>query len=154
SRRPTEALAASGNGPGGKAGSKGNGAGLGRVAAGSDPAGIRLSTGSSIRTEAPNNSAFDVVVVNQNTRETFPESHGILSGLPIYTVYMTVPGSRREWVLQYAIPHSQEPVEERGANSIHLGAATPVRAPYPLRKGSLQASVVGGLTGRAVVYGL
>ena len=153
---------ASGGGAGtgaGKGAGTGSGTGLkgSGTAAQGDGVGIgtlSLGAGSvSARTESPNTSAFEIVVVNQSAGEILPESAGVLTGQPVYTVYMAVPGSRSEWILQYAIPHSREPVLRQNENSIQLGAATPLRAPYPLRKGTMQWGEQGPPSGRVVVYG-
>jgi hypothetical protein len=96
------------------------------------------------------------VVVNLNTRELLPESPGVLTGQPVYTVYMPVPGSRREWILQFAIPNSRPPIEQKSVNSVKLGAIAPVRAPFPLRKASLSLQEPSSLPSqvRVVVYAL
>nr|HZS52310.1 energy transducer TonB [Bryobacterales bacterium] len=148
-------------GMGGRGSGSGSGIGAGGVGSGSQPGGagteiaaVHLGSNSvAIRTESPNTSSFDVVVVNQNAREILPESQGILTGQPIYTVYMSVAGSRREWILQYTVPNSREPVVQTSPNSVQLGAATPIRAPYPLRKASLQLPSQAPVEGRVVVYG-
>ena len=141
-------------GPGSGTGSRGSGTGSrpGGVGLGTDNI-VRLESVIPIRTEAPNTAAFDVVVVHQGSGDLLPESPGLLTGQPIYTVYMAVPGSRQEWILQYAVPHSREPVRQRTENSIQVGAATPVRAPYPLRKASIQLGEGRHPQGRVVVYG-
>ncbi len=150
-----------GAGTGGRGSGRGSGTGSSGVGSGSQPSGagteiaaVHLGSNSvAIRTESPNTSSFDVVVVNQNARDILPESQGILTGQPIYTVYMSVAGSRREWILQYAVPNSREPVVQTSSNSVQLGAATPIRAPYPLRKATLQLPSQGAIDGRVVVYG-
>ncbi len=157
--------AGAGAGPGTGGSGRGSGSGTGGSGAGGgsrpggmgssvDAAGLRLGANSvPIRTESPNTSSFDVVVVHQSPREVMPDSPGLLSGQPIYTVYMAVPGSRREWILQYAIPRSRDPVQRQTSNSVRLGAVTPLRAPYPLRKAMLQLDGMGTVEGRVVVYG-
>jgi TonB family protein len=146
-----------GAGSGTGAGGRGSGAGSrpGGQGGSIDIGGLTISGGSvGARTESPNTSTFDVVVVSQNSREILPESAGVLSGQPIYTVYLSVPGSRREWILQFAVPNSREPVQSRSANAIQLGAATPVRAPFPLRKADLKLGPeAAAAQGRVVVYG-
>lgn len=144
-----------GAGSGSGTGSRGTGTGSTPGGAGTEVAALRLGPNSvAIRIESPNTSTFDVVVVNPGGGETLPDSQGVLTGQPVYTVYMAVPGSRREWILQYAVPNGREPVQQRTENSIRLGAVTPVRAPYPLRKASLEVTDTGGQQGHVVVYGL
>ena len=150
----TGAGAGKGAGTGSGTGSKGLGSGARGDGTGAGLTALSLNANSvSIRTESPNTSSFEVVVVNQSAGEILPEGAGILTGQPVYTVYMAVPGSPREWILQYAVPHSREPVVRQDENSIQLGAATPLRAPYPLRKGTLQLGEQGPVSGRVVVYG-
>jgi hypothetical protein len=78
----------------------------------------------------PSNSVFDIVVVQSSEMEAFPESTAKLTGRPIYTVYVPV-GTRKEWVLQYCIPRSSEPLMQQG-NVVRLGNPAPVKPPYPL----------------------
>ena len=155
-------------GRGGSAAGNGAGSGGARAGAGSGnrPGGRGLDLGVpgltinggrvAPRSESPNATTFDLVVVNLNTRELLPESPGVLTGQPVYTVYMPVPGSRREWILQFAIPNSRPPVEQKSVNSVKLGAIAPVRAPFPLRKANLSLQELSNLPSqvRVVVYAL
>ncbi len=146
-----------GAGSGTGAGGRGSGSGSRPGGQGSavDIGGLSIAGGGiAIRTESPNTSTFDVVVVNPNAGEMLPESAGVLSGQPVYTVYLTVPGSPREWILQFAVPHAREPVEQRTTTSVRIGAAAPVRPPFPLRKPNLQLGPeAAGATGRVVIFG-
>jgi len=139
--------------------SRGSGSGAGSLAGGQGLAVEDLNLRGrpdsfAIRTETPNRESFEVVVVRQNRDELLAESLGVLSGQPIYTVYMLVPGSPREWVLQYAIPNSREPIQGRTRNATQVGATAPVTAPYPLRKASLELGRAARMTGRVVLYAL
>ena len=55
--------------------------------------------------------------------DALPESAGILTGQPVYTVYLAVPGSRREWIMQFAVPGAREPVRQRTSTSIWFNNA-------------------------------
>jgi hypothetical protein len=143
------------SGPGSGAAGSGTGSRPGGVGIDSGVPGLRISGGSvPIRTATPERSNFDVVVVNQSTREILPQGAGVLTGQPVYTVYMAVPGSRREWILQYCMPNSRLPIHQQSSNTVRIGGAVPVRAPFPLRKAPLDLGEHRGrAAGRVVVYG-
>lgn len=77
----------------------------------------------------PANGVFDIVV--QSTGPAgFAESEGMLSGKPVYSVYLAV-GSRRSWILQYCIPASDVPPPEVSGTVVRLAAPARLVAPYP-----------------------
>jgi hypothetical protein len=78
----------------------------------------------------PTNGVFDIVVVQNSSSEAFPESTGVLSGRPIYTVFLQV-GAPKDWILQYCIPKSTDLPMQNGP-VVRLGNPAPVKAPYPL----------------------
>lgn len=90
-----------------------------------------LKYASAIRIEHPSNAQFDVVVMQSSADEGFPESAGVLSGQPVYTVYLQV-GAPRAWLLQYCIPKDTGPVTKVVGGAVYIGKATPVKAPFPL----------------------
>ncbi len=154
----------SGSGAGtgiGKGTGAGTGSGTGGAGTGAQPggagvrvAGLRLEADAvGIRTESPNASSFDIVVVNQGVREVLPEAAGILTGQPVYTTYLAAPGPGSEWIMQYAVPHSHEPVKQLTDSAVRVGAATRVRAPFPLRKAPLLLGRLPRVEGRVVVFG-
>jgi hypothetical protein len=82
-----------------------------------------------IRTTHPSTGNFDVVILQSVTRDDLPDVGGILSGNPVYTVYLSV-GDAREWLLEYCIPASvNSPV---GSYRVNVDDPGVVSAPYPL----------------------
>lgn len=122
---------ASGSGPGsGLAAGSGSGAGTGRASPSGRP-GLASGLPSSVatRVEHPVTAVFDVVVEGGSPAPGDRQSRGILSGRPIYTVYLPVaPG--KPWLMQYCVPNQSVPTRVTGG-VVSLGTTAPVRAPYP-----------------------
>lgn len=113
----------------GDAAQNGNGAGLNGTG-GDDDAGAGLpSEVQATRIDHPANGVFDVVVQSSGL-EGFPESAGVLSGKPVFSVFLAV-GAARDWILQYCIPFGEEvnAIFEDGV--VKLGTPTRVQSPYP-----------------------
>jgi hypothetical protein len=77
----------------------------------------------------PGNGVFDVVV-QSSALDGIPESPGILTGRPIYSVYLNV-GTRREWILQYAIPGRDPYGAQHNWAVVRLESTSPLSPPYP-----------------------
>jgi len=88
----------------------------------------------------PPTGTFDAVVVQSSPLDQYPESRGLLTGRPIYSVYITV-GAPRDWTLYYCIPN-ERPAPEK-SDVVQLGAAqpAPIRAPYPFKMMRPQAAL-------------
>jgi len=152
-----------GGGPGrnaGGAGAAGDGAGLGSGGLGTAGAGGAGGEGEGLGIEGvenaieiihPNTEVFDVVVVQSSPLEDNPGGRGMLSGRPAYTVYVKVPGSAREWIMQYCIPNSTDGVKRTGS-VIQLGNPAPVKPPYPLMMLVPDPAFLAKAT-RAMLYG-
>jgi len=116
-------------------GSSGDGNGSNKGAlAGADGSAFALALppgfkGAPLRVIHPNNGVFDIVVMQSSSADAFPQGADLLSGRPIYTVYLQV-GGRKEWVLQYCIPNAPGPIQTE--NIVQLGKPAPIRAPYPM----------------------
>jgi hypothetical protein len=55
--------------------------------------------------------------------------------------------------MQYAIPNSRVPVETKNTTTVRIGTITPVRAPFPLRKGAFSlGEFQGKFKGRVVLF--
>lgn len=106
-------------GAGGGAGVSGSGRGTGS----SLPASVAT------RLEHPVTAVFDVVVEGGLPAPGDQQSRGILSGRPIYTVYLPV-GPGKHWLMQYCVPNQSVPTRQ-SAGVVSLGTTAPVRAPYP-----------------------
>lgn len=78
----------------------------------------------------PATGTFDAVIVQSNPLDQFPESKGLLTGRPIYTVYISV-GTPKDWALYFTMPGDAPPAA--GARSVNLGSSAPVQPPYPTR---------------------
>src|SRR5216683_6424292 len=122
-------LSAKGAGAGDKAGNGAggsDGSGNGKLFGILNPPGLN---GTPLRIIHPNNGVFNIVVVQTSTSETFPDAAAVLSGRPIYTVYLQV-GADKEWVLQFCVPDGSGPVQTGGL--VSLGKPAPIGAPYPM----------------------
>jgi hypothetical protein len=76
------------------------------------------------RVEYPNNAVYDVVVVQPSGEDV-----GLLTGRPIYTVYLRL-GTPKEWTLQYCVPN-EAPQTTVSGSVVRVGSPAPVKAPYP-----------------------
>jgi hypothetical protein len=129
----TGAEAGSGQGRGRGSGN-GDDAGGGRGAAteGSGTGTARdlaLSAAAATRVVHPAGGVFDVVV-ETSSLNGFPESAGVLSGKPIYSVYVAA-GAARDWILQYCIPAEDDTSVMVAGPVVRLGAPAILTAPYP-----------------------
>ena len=77
----------------------------------------------------PASGVFDIVVQSSGL-DGFPESAGVLTGKPIYSVYLNV-GTPKEWILQYALPAGESESPEVSGGVVRLGNSSPLAAPYP-----------------------
>jgi hypothetical protein len=91
------------------------------VVAGAAPAAPRTPPGATVFVR-PATGEFDAVVVQTSPLDQFPEGRNLLSGRPIYSVYISI-GAAKEWAFFFCVP------EEKPAT----GSPTPVRAPFPTR---------------------
>lgn len=96
------------------------------------PAGARaaaIAAASATRIIHPAGGVFDVVVQSSGV-DGFPESAGVLSGKPVYSVFVHAGGSK-DWLLQYCIPAGEEHAAQVNGPVVRLGSDSPVVAPYP-----------------------
>ena len=54
------------------------------------------------------NGTFDAVVVQSSSTDPFPESKELLTGRPIYTVYVAL-GTPKDWALYFCVPGEKDP---------------------------------------------
>lgn len=97
--------------------------------------------------EHPANGRFDVVVIQTSMDESLPP--GLLTGKPVYTVYLPV-GDTKEWVMHYCA--SQASVVQRGS-IVQLPDPRPLDAPYP-RLTFRPAEAIIGSGPYVLVYGV
>jgi hypothetical protein len=81
----------------------------------------------------PATGSFDVVVTQSSTLDQFPEGKGLLTGRPIYSVYVPVDSSK-DWTLFFCVPGEKAASSKPGTEVVDLSeTAPPIRAPYPTR---------------------
>ena len=142
---PLEAPSDTADGSG--TGENGEGAG-----AGGDPSGGE--TGKKRFKPLPR-SQYGIILVS-NSRSELPEATGVLSGSPVYTVYIDVPQAPRKWILQYCVPKTGR--LEVSGGVIRIRRFPRVDPPFvlepsalPLREAGEDASLAPP---RIVVYGV
>jgi hypothetical protein len=82
-----------------------------------------------IRIQHPANGNFDVVITQSSARDDFPDLFRMLSGSPVYTVYLSV-GDLKDWLLEYCAPaRENKQVSPYQINVDDAGSVTP---PYPI----------------------
>jgi TonB family protein len=130
------ASGSSANANGGRGGSSGNGS-PGSNTPGSASGGVAIiGAGSSTNPPIPkggmqrraSNGTFDAVVVQSSSTDPFPESKELLTGRPIYTVYVAL-GTPKDWALYFCVPGEKD--ASPGGNVVKMGTGAPVQAPYP-----------------------
>ena len=133
---------ASASSPGGSGSARGgtssSATGGGAGTPGNSTSGIAIAGGGSVSTSGPipkggvqrrsSNGNFDAVVVQSSSTDPFPESKELLTGRPIYTVYVAL-GTPKDWALYFCVPGVKEATAP--GNVVKIGTATPVQAPYP-----------------------
>ena len=77
----------------------------------------------------PSGGNFDVVIMQSATRADLSDVGSILTGNPVYTVYLPV-GDAREWVMEYCVPAAEN--ARNNPYEVYVGDATPISAPYPI----------------------
>ena len=136
--------AGNGSGPGfgdgigpGASGQGGNGYGLGR--GGRSPVPRKLHG----------------IILISNEASTIPEAMDVLTGNPVYTVYLRVPGFAKKWVLQVCLP-KPETASEVEPGVIRVLSRKTLDPPYAEYKAPLNLRLNGAdprrLPARVVVY--
>jgi hypothetical protein len=106
-------------------------------AKGNAPSGSGTGTGTpggGIIVRAPN-GAFDTMVVQSSSLDQYPEGRALLTGRPIYSVYISA-GTARDWTLFFCIPNSKPaplngPVVQLGASAAQVSAPFPTKLVKP-----------------------
>jgi hypothetical protein len=74
-----------------------------------------------------------MVVTQSSSLDQFPEGKGLLTGRPIYSVYVSVESSK-DWTLFFCVPGEKPAPSEAGTRIVDLTETVPpIRAPYPTR---------------------
>jgi hypothetical protein len=82
-----------------------------------------------IRIQHPANGNFDVVITQSLVRDDLPDLSRMLSGSPVYTVYLSV-GDLKDWLLEYCVPAREN--KQVGPYQIDVEDAGSVTPPYPI----------------------
>jgi hypothetical protein len=67
--------------------------------------------------------------MQSSARDDLLDTGGMLSGNPVYTVYLRV-GDSKEWLMEYCVPAREN--ARNNAYEVYVGDATPVTAPFPI----------------------
>jgi hypothetical protein len=103
------------------------------------------------RINHPLSGSFDVVITQSAARDDLPDVGRILTGNPVYTVYLRV-GDQKEWMLEYCVPV----VESRQSTpyQINIDDAAPVTPPYPISTTIPDSISSKAITAHIVFHGL
>jgi hypothetical protein len=71
-----------------------------------------------------------------------PEAVGELTGNPVYTVYVDVPGAPRKWILQFCVPQGNRVGMEITGEIVRVLGRKSVDPPYAFRKEPLKLELV------------
>ena len=121
----------SGTGTGGTGTGVGAGAGSGTGTGVGTGAGAGRSSPGALTINRPPAGTFDAVVVQSSPVDQYPESRGLLSGRPIYSVYVSM-GTARDWTLFFCVP-GEKPQSGNGPVVVLGPMGAPVKAPFPLK---------------------
>ena len=93
------------------------------------------------RVEHPSNGSFDVVITQSAARDDLP-GVGLLTGNPVYTVYLRV-GDQKEWLMEYCLPVSK--TQQSSPYQINIDDAAPLKSAYPI-----STAIPTDITGQAI----
>jgi hypothetical protein len=127
----TDGRTGPGRGTSGDGASKGAGAPI-PSPPGAPPANGLMPVGGARVIIRPADGNFDAVVVQTSGLDQFPEGKNLLSGKPIYTVYISL-DTAKDWAMYFCIPGEKAPAADAGSNVLKLTQPAPVRAPYPTK---------------------
>jgi hypothetical protein len=103
------------------------------------------------RIKHPANGNFDVVVMQALPADDEPRSRTLLSGSPIYTVYLEV-GDKKLWLLEFCAPGN---ARESSATDIYIDggdAGLHLTPPYPIST-AIPGNLAGGRAKPAMIHG-
>jgi hypothetical protein len=95
------------------------------------------------------------IILISNDASTIPEAAGVLTGNPVYTVYLEVPGFTKKWILQVCVP-AGDTTSEVQPGVIRVLSRKSLDPPYAEEKKPLRLALDGFdpryLPPRVVVY--
>ena len=137
--------------PGAPASKTGDTPSTGQLAAGNNGAPRASGTAPATRIQHPANGNFDVVVMQSHNRDDLPDGGGILTGNPVYTVYLQV-GDQREWLLEYCAPAVQ--TQQASPYEINVDDSAAISPPYPIST-TIPNDLIGQpITRQIILHGL
>ena len=84
---------------------------------------------------------FHGIILVSNSLSTLPEAVGVLSGNPVYTVYVEVPDSPRKWILQFCVPQAEDSMEFTG-EIVQVLSRKGLNPPYAVRREPLKLDIL------------
>jgi hypothetical protein len=103
------------------------------------------------RIDHPVDGSFDVVVTQSASRDDLSELGGILSGNPVYSVYLRV-GDQKEWLLEYCVPARRN--VQPNPYQIDVDDAGSITPPYPISTVIPNSVLVQPITRHIVLHGV
>ncbi len=96
-----------------------------------------------------------VIIVQESGHDGGLEGAEMLSGRPVYTVYLDVPGSPSRWMMQYCLPDSRSRSFEAPAEGvIRILPRRRIEPPYPVQKASVSFAAPERRVKRLVLYAM
>ncbi len=75
------------------------------------------------------------IIVISNDMQSMPEADGVLTGNPVYTVYVQVPGYRKKWILQVCLPRDEGgALKFEGGGVLRVLARKQLDPPYAVQR--------------------
>ncbi len=94
-----------------------------------------------------------IIVVQATAQEAGLEGSDALSGQPVYTVYLDVPGSTRRWILQYCLPGASATAHVVSSDRVQIVPRRAIQPPFPLERIPIDTRGFGSPGRRLVLYG-
>ena len=103
---------------------------------------------------APSRGRLGIIIVQQYGAETGLEGGELLTGQPVHTVHLDVPGSPHRWTLQYCVPGSEtglgldQSTEER----VRILPRQAIQPPRPIDRVPVDTAEAAGTVRRLVLF--
>lgn len=89
---------------------------------------------------------FHGIILVSNSMSTLPEAVGVLTGNPVYTVYVDVPDAPRKWVLQFCVPQDTGKSLEISGGVVQVLSRKSLDPPYALHREPLESEQISRLS--------
>ena len=77
---------------------------------------------------------YQGIILVSNSLSTLPEAVGVLTGNPVYTVYVEVPDAPRKWILQFCVPQTGGASLEFSGEVVQVLNRKTMNPPFAVRK--------------------